>query len=211
LKTHRWESTDLEHIADALAEDEYVVLDDFLSPEEVEALLGAIRIHQEEENFRKAGIGNAHLFQVKKEVRGDFIKWIEPVDALPASLNFLSRIDDLRLQLNRLLFLSLRDFEAHYAIYPKGTFYEAHVDQFQSSLTRKISIACYLNTHWQEGDGGELAIHKEGQVLKYAPLAGRLALFRSDTVLHEVLRTEKPRYSITGWLLDQPLGLPFLG
>lgn len=210
MKALQWQGVSLENIADALAANHYVVLDDFLSKVEVEALLGAIQVHQEEENFRKAGIGNAHLFQVKKEVRGDFIKWIEPSDALPASLDFLARVEDLRIQFNRLLFLSLRDFEAHYAIYPKGTFYEAHLDQFQTSLARKISIACYLNTNWKEGDGGELAIHQEDSIQKFAPLAGRLALFRSDTVLHEVLRTEVPRYSITGWLLDQPVGLPFL-
>lgn len=193
-----------------MAADEYVILDDFLSPTEVENLLNAINTHQQEENFKKAGIGTAHLFQVAKEVRGDFIKWIEPTDALPASLAFLERIEALRLQLNRLLFLSLRDFEAHYAIYPKGTFYEAHVDQFKTTLTRKLSIACYLNKNWQQGDGGELGIHENGKLVKIAPLAGRLALFRSDTVLHEVLLTEKPRYSITGWLLDKPIDLPFL-
>lgn len=193
-----------------MAEDEYVILDEFLSSKEVEALLAAIKTHQEEENFKKAGIGTAHWFQVKKEVRGDFIKWIETKGALPASLAFLQRIEALRVQLNQLLFLSLRDFEAHYAIYPKGTFYEAHVDQFKTTLTRKLSIACYLNQSWQQGDGGELAIHKNRKILKVAPLAGRLALFRSDTVLHEVVRTEKSRYSITGWLLDQPIGLPYL-
>ncbi len=210
MKTLHFPSVSTETIADALAADEYVILDGFLSPTEVENLLGAIKIHQEEENFKKAGIGTAHLFQVKKDVRGDFIKWIEPKDALPASIAFLQRMEDLRMQLNRLLFLSLRDFEAHYAIYPKGTFYEAHLDQFKTTLTRKLSIACYLNQYWQQGDGGELAIHKNGNTLKVAPLAGRLALFRSDTVLHEVLVTEKPRYSITGWLLDKPIGLPYL-
>lgn len=210
MRTFAWPTMPLEAVADALAEDEYVILDAFLSPTEVDNLLKTIAVHQEEENFRKAGIGTAHLFQVKKDVRGDFIKWIEPKNALSASLAFLQRIEDLRIQLNRLLFLSLRDFEAHYAIYPKGTFYEPHVDQFKITITRKLSIACYLNQNWQAGDGGELAIHKNGKTISVAPLAGRLALFRSDTVLHEVLTTQVPRYSITGWLLDQPIGLPYL-
>ena len=56
-------------------------------------------------------------------------------------------------ELNRALFLSLKDYETHFAIYPPGTFYEKHVDQFQSSGARKISFAFYLNENWTQSDG----------------------------------------------------------
>lgn len=180
-----------------------------MTPTEVEALRGVFSQQREAEIFQKAGIGNAHLFTVNREIRGDYIKWINPEDAFPAALDFLGRIKSLMLDLNRLLFLSLKDFECHYAIYPPGTFYEKHLDQFKTTQNRKISFAFYLNPNWQPGDGGELRLYLRDRTEDVAPLAGRLALFRSDTVEHEVLEAHKDRYSITGWLRDRPVGLPY--
>ncbi len=195
-----------ERVADALANQGFAVIDHFTRPAEVQALHKAIAHHREEDSFRKAGIGNAHLFQVDKEVRGDYIKWISPKEALPATLNFLQRIEELMDGLSKALFLSLKDYECHFAIYPPGTFYEKHLDQFKSTNNRKISFALYLNQSWRPGDGGELRLHLD-EIVDVEPLAGRLALFRSDTVEHEVLTTNSNRYSITGWMRDRPLGL----
>ncbi len=200
----------LEKIADSLAGQEFCVIDDFASAELVESLLEAVAFHREEENFHKAGIGNAHLFTVDKQIRGDYVKWIYEEDAQPATLVFLRGVEDLMASLNRLLFLSLKDLECHYAIYPPGTFYEKHLDQFKSTNNRKISFAFYLNQNWEPGDGGELRLYRPDGNLDIAPLAGRLAVFRSDTVEHEVLVTQKDRYSITGWMRDRPVGLVIL-
>lgn len=200
----------LEQVADRLAEDSYVVIDNFLTPAEVNDLLYAFEEHRDQENFQKAGVGNAFKFTVKREVRGDYIKWIDPATAFPAAMSFLEKIGKLMADLNQLLFLSLKDFECHYAIYPPGTFYEKHLDQFKSANNRKISFAFYLNKNWQEGDGGELRIFDGDDHLDVEPLAGRIALFRSDVVEHEVLVTNKDRYSITGWMRDRPIDLPYL-
>ncbi len=200
----------LEELADGLALNGYSIVENFLPPEEINQLLRVIEMHREEDRFRKAGIGNAYLFKVDKGVRGDYIKWIDPEDAAPAALDFLKSIGRLMDGLNRLLFLSLKDFECHYAIYPPGTFYEKHLDQFKSTNNRKISFAFYLNKNWGPKDGGELRLYRENGPIDIAPVAGRLALFRSDTVEHEVLITHKERCSITGWLRDRPVDLPFL-
>lgn len=206
-----WRGTrDPDEVADALAEREFCVIDDFLTPHEVEALRKAFAHHREQENFHRAGIGNAHLFHVDRDIRGDYIKWIDPADAFPAALDFLQNIEGLMQELNRLLFLSLKDFECHYAIYPPGTFYEKHLDQFKSTNNRKISFACYLNPDWEPGDGGELRLFLDNREIDVEPRAGRLALFRSDTVPHEVLTTRTDRYSITGWMRDRPIDLPYL-
>ena len=198
----------IEHVAESLADKGFVVIDNFLGEEQIQALHEAIAFHREEDNFRKAGIGNAHLFQVDKEVRGDYIKWISRGEARPATLFFMDRMEELMQSLSRSLFLSLKDYECHFAIYPPGTYYEKHLDQFKSTSNRKISFAFYLNREWQAGDGGELRLHLD-EILDIEPLAGRLALFRSDTVEHEVLVTAKDRYSITGWMRDQPANIPF--
>lgn len=191
---------------DQLAEDGYTIIDDYLSQEAIESLRSVLYKHRAADRFFKAGIGQATTFQVAEEVRGDWIKWIDPEQAEPASKIFMDQMQQLMAQLNRSLFLSLKDLECHYAIYPPGTFYERHLDQFQSTRYRKISFAFYLNQHWSAEQGGCLRLHL-AEPLDLAPIAGRLVLFRSDLVEHEVLTTQVERYSITGWMRDQPLGL----
>ncbi len=202
----KWQQ--FERIADDLATQEFSVVDDFLAPEEVKALKAVFHYHLEQENFKKAGIGTAQHFTVDREVRGDWIRWMDPQDPQEATTAFLERINQLMHGLNRLLFLSLKDFECHFALYPPGSYYEKHIDQFRNADYRKLSFAFYLNEEWQAGDGGELRIYQEQDVIDIPPLSGRLILFRSDTVAHEVLTTSKDRYSVTGWLRDQPLDLP---
>lgn len=197
-----------EHIADALASDEYIAIPNFLPAATVKDLRDEFESMRAREAFRKAGIGKAEHFMVEKEVRGDWIKWIDGDTASATTQIFLKQIDDLMQALNRLLFLSMKDFECHFAIYPPGTFYEKHLDQFQSTNQRKLSFAFYLNENWQMGDGGEIRIHRGEQFLDIPPRSGTLVLFRSDTVEHEVLITQKDRYSITGWMRDRPLDFP---
>ncbi len=58
----------------------------------------------------------------------------------------------------------------------------------------------YLNAGWQQGDGGELSIHHSSGVQNVAPISGKSVFFKSSELEHEVLVTNKPRMSITGWL-----------
>lgn len=198
----------LEEVADALAEQELVILDHFLSPEEWTAILKAFDHHASQNDFRLAGIGNTYLYTRDKEVRSDRIMWLSSAPEKDALALFDAKIRDLMSRLNALLFLSLRDVEMHLAEYPPGAFYEKHVDQFKKNGHRILSFACYLNPNWQEGDGGELRVHIGDTYVDYAPIAGRLALFRSDTVAHEVLAAKAQRRSITGWMLNKPLDYP---
>ncbi len=68
-----------------------------------------------------------------------------------------------------------------------------------------------MNDDWKFGNGGELKIFSEHGDEIIAPIGNRLVLFRSDTIEHEVLETATSRKSLTGWLLNQPVGLGFLG
>jgi SM-20-related protein len=58
----------------------------------------------------------------------------------------------------------------------------------------------YLNTNWQKVDGGELCIYQEKVQQRISPENGKLVFFKSNELLHEVLKTNVPRMSITGWL-----------
>ncbi|HCN73582.1 MAG TPA: hypothetical protein DIS96_18500, partial [Pusillimonas sp.] len=67
-----------------------------------------------------------------------------------------------------------------------------------------------LNESWTTEDGGELCLYESEQsprenATRITPAPGRLVIFRSDLVWHEVLPGQKPRWSLTGWLRDDYL------
>jgi SM-20-related protein len=191
---------------DRLAKDDFVIVDDFISGE----LYGQIMdfFHQKEANdqLKKAGIGTQNEFQVKAEIRGDFIYWLDEERDTVLS-PFFGMMQELTQNLKRFCYLSLSGSEFHIAKYPAGSYYHRHLDQFNSRTNRQITVLIYLNQNWQKGDGGELVIYKEGKEILVEPTAKKLLLFKSDVIEHEVLTTVVPRYSLTGWLLHQPVGV----
>jgi len=94
-------------------------------------------------------------------------------------------------------------FEAHLAIYPPGTYYHRHIDQFIGIGTRRVTCTLYLNEDWQAADGGQLRIYTDPDDPQYGedilPLGGTLVTFLSARFLHEVLPARRSRMSITGW------------
>ena len=108
-------------------------------------------------------------------------------------------MDDFVQYLNRTCFTGLKSYEFHYAVYEEGSYYKKHVDQFVNDLSRKFSFVLYLSENWEPGDGGELLLFTEKEVLTIAPSLGKILFFTSD-LPHEVLRTNKQRLSLTGWL-----------
>lgn len=198
-----------ELIADGLAGWGYAVADDFLTHEEVKAILSLPLFADGLEGFRKAGISKQGA--VHSEIRGDYIRWIDPLTADQATRVYLDRLQDLIRYLKQALFISIQDAELHYTIYPPGTFYKRHLDQFRKDDHRKLSVICYLNHGWKEEQGGQLKLYMEDESEKIIlPEAGRLVCFRSDLLEHEVLPATRPRLSITGWLLDCPAELRHL-
>jgi SM-20-related protein len=53
-------------------------------------------------------------------------------------------------------------------------------------------------------------MYLDNETLDVLPQAGRLVCFRSEQIEHEVLPATRPRFSITGWILDQLVGLKHL-
>lgn len=204
-----------EQIADRLSDKGYAIIDNFLQPDEVRNLLEVLQLHQEEGTFKKAGIGPAESVTVNRQVRGDFIRWIEPSEALPPTQVFLDRMHEILRYINRTCFLGLKDFEFHFTVYPPGTVYQRHIDQFRTDDHRRLSFICYLNEDWQPENGGNLRLYlpnEDGteEEVDVLPIAGRLACFRADMIPHEVLAANRHRYSLTGWMLDQLNELTFL-
>ena len=189
-------------IADRLADKGWCMEPAYLSPAEVAALRGEFLEARERGSFRKAGIGQGGA--LSQDTRRDEILWFEPAALGAAQAALWEKLEGLRREINEGLFLGLFDLEGHFAWYPPGGFYQRHVDRFQTSDLRTVSVVVYLNESWRPGDGGELAIH-EGQTRHLVePRAGTLVCFLSDRIEHEVLGATKERMSFAGWFRRRP-------
>jgi SM-20-related protein len=196
-------TSQLNILADQIAENGYAVIDDFLSNEEIDSILSLDGFKNGLLQFKKAGIGKNQDKQINEAIRGDYIQWIDPNSAEPPLVAYLDKLKQVIDFVNQSLFLSLKDCEVHQTIYPIGSFYKRHLDQFKKDDHRKLSIICYLNKDWKEADGGQLRMFIGQQTKDILPLAGRLVCFRSDLLEHEVLPATRERLSLTGWLIDR--------
>jgi SM-20-related protein len=132
------------------------------------------------------------------------VLWLQPAEASTGQAAYLDRLEALRLALNRRFFLCLSDFDGHFAIYPEGGFYTAHLDRHAGSDERQVTAILYLNPDWQPGDGGELKLwttagEKTGAFVLIEPRMGTLVCFMAGDFWHEVLPAKRTRMSITGW------------
>jgi SM-20-related protein len=199
-----------ETIAGDLANHGYAVVDQFLSQQEVDAIVLLPEFQSAQHSFKKAAIGKNQSLQIQEAIRGDYIFWLDKETAPAATQIYLNRLNELMTYLNQALFLSLKDYEVHITLYPAGSFYKRHLDQFKQDDHRKLSVICYLNDNWQDDQGGQLRMHLPEGMVDIFPTAGRLVIFRSDQIEHEVLPSTRPRLSITGWVLDQLTALRHL-
>jgi SM-20-related protein len=192
-----------EIVTDGLAENGFAVVDGFLSVQEVNQITELKEFTSGLAGMKKAGVGKSTGKQINESIRGDFIQWIDPVQAPGSVIIYLDRMKELMAYLNRSLFLSLKDIEAHMTVYPEGSYYKRHLDQFKSDDHRKLSAICYLNKDWEEASGGQLRMYLPSGPRDVFPIAGRLVCFRSEMIEHEVLPATRPRLSLTGWFVDE--------
>jgi len=196
-------NSNFDAVADGLAEHGFAVVDNFLSLAEVNEILLLDEFKDSAKQFKKAGIGKNQDLQINEAIRGDHIQWLDKVSAPDSAKVYLDRLDELIRFLNQSLYLSLKDYEVHMTVYPAGSFYKRHLDQFKKDDHRKLSVICYLNNRWLEEHGGQLRMYLPEKSFDVLPLAGRLVCFRADQIEHEVLPATRERLSLTGWILDQ--------
>jgi SM-20-related protein len=194
-----------EKIISDLSEQQYSIVEDFFSLPEVLELRNSLLHKYEEDNFKKAAIGNRTNEIIAKSIRGDFILWLNEAEAAQAEKAFFRKINDFVEYLNKTCYMGILHKEFHYALYPEGTFYKRHLDTFQNDDRRKLSMVCYLNEQdWQPEYGGELVIYTEENSVEVPktiyPFPGRMVIFESQILEHEVKPVKTERLSITGWL-----------
>ena len=195
----------LDHISQEIYSNSYVVVDNFVDEGFRKALLKEQTDLLNQGQFTKAAVGKGDQKQVRAEIRSDEVLWMDPTSLSPLQAIFWEKVAEVQQVLNRRCFLGLKSFEGHFARYPIGSFYKRHLDQFHAVPHRIVTIILYLNESWTEADGGQLRMYfpqEDGseRVEDVLPVGGRLVVFLSEEIPHEVLPTRKERISITGWL-----------
>lgn len=191
-------------VADRLVEQGWSVSDSGLPAAVLSELERCCRSLWDSDSLRPAAIGRAGERQVRAEVRGDHIRWLDDCQPSAAHDAYRDAMAALRQTLNRSLLLGLDSYETHYALYPPGAGYRKHLDRFKDNPLRTVSVVLYLNSQWQPGDGGELRLHLPQGALDVEPRAGTLAVFMSDSIVHEVLPARRDRASLVGWFRRRP-------
>ena len=169
-------------------------------PPNLNALLWEHLQDMSTEKFQRAGVGRDKQHTLNDFVRTDAVCWIN--GETQAGKVWLDWSSALQKHLNRHLFLGLFSFESHFAHYAKGDFYKKHQDAFKGEANRVLSIIVYLNPDWTPDDCGELVIYtgeSDDSTVTVTPGFGTIVVFLSEEFPHEVLKTNRDRFSIAGW------------
>ena len=196
---------DSDQIVARLVERGWASGDRFLPGDELRALAREAREAWTSGRFRVAGIGHDHGHQVRPDIRGDHILWVDDGWQSRAMTAYREAVEALRQALNRELSLGLESFEIQFARYADGAHYDRHIDRFSDRTLRTISCILYLNPSWPPDHGGQLRLHLPDGSRDVEPHLGTWVIFRSELIEHEVLPAVAERYSLTGWFRRRPL------
>lgn len=176
------------------------ISEDFLSAHLANNLKQNLLALNQQSMLMEAGIGNSEKVSYDGAIRSDSIYWLDKKHNNAFENEFFTQIEAFIVYLNQSCYAGITGYEFHYSLYEAGDFYLKHLDQFKNNPSRKYSMISYLNSNWQESDGGELLIHQADDNQKITPTQGKTVFFKSDELVHEVLVTQNTRMSITGWL-----------
>lgn len=194
---------------DLLGSQDFVILDGLWKESHLQLLRQELL--RRELQFREAQIGKGNQTHLDRRIRSDQILWLDESDSNQVFQTTLKGLHQLQARLSESLRCSFPESEFHFAKYPPGGGYAAHVDQsphvHPGQTQRYLSLVLYLNPTWSETWGGHLLIYEEpakktqAQVIqKIKPQWNRTVLFLSQKVLHEVETSSRERLSLTGWL-----------
>ena len=215
------EGVRLDELAATLVAHGFALCPDFLSHRELRALALDCQGEWLSGALAPAHVGRGASRELRRDIRGDSIRWLEKGEPSMARREVLARLERLRVAMNRRAFLGLFDLECHYAVYPVGARYERHLDTFRDVSHRVVSWVLYLNEDWSEEDGGELRVYvpSNGAPAPHSyfnvpaigdayfdvpPVGGSLVTFLSAEFEHEVLPARRERASLTGWFRTRP-------
>ncbi|GMH93071.1 hypothetical protein TL16_g12529 [Triparma laevis f. inornata] len=196
-------------ILNELSSQDYAIVPNFLTEEQVDAIIEDIHSLRSDDKFSVAGIGQDASNTINSSIRKTETMFIYPKLQFPTpALTFLyPTLSKLSSTLTSKFNLNLSPFlhEALYAYYPHGGYYKRHVDAVPSSasILRSFSFLIYLNKSWKPEDGGCLRLYTDvdddSKYKDVEPTSGKLVIFKSDKLPHEVLETSAERLAVVGW------------
>ena len=144
----------LETIINDLSKNGYAISDAFLSAKTISALANIAT-----KRYLSGAMASAKTGQQAKNtsIRGDSIFWLDESSHEPSVQAYFIKMHLLKNALNFHLFMNVQELETHLAVYPIGSVYEKHLDQFNQGegvQTRQLSSVLYLNNHWLVAEGG---------------------------------------------------------
>ena len=187
-------------LIDSYLSDQVGIAPEFLSQKLSAGLQQNILQLQQDELMTAAGIGNQEVKDANQQMRSDKIYWLDKKHENAFENEFLQRAEDFIERLNSTCYAGINAYEFHYAVYEAGSFYKRHKDQFKNNDNRKFSLITYLNEDWMDADGGQLQVYRDDVMQQIQPHAKTAVLFKSDETEHEVIKANRSRMSITGWL-----------
>ena len=187
-------------LIDSYLNDQVGIAADFLSQRLSTGLQQNILRFQKDELMMAAGIGNKEIKDASQQMRSDKIYWMDKKHNDLFENEFLQHAEDFIERLNSTCYAGINAYEFHYAVYEAGSFYRRHKDQFKNNDNRKFSLITYLNEDWLDADGGQLQVYRDDVMQQIQPHAKTAVLFKSDETEHEVIKANRSRMSITGWL-----------
>lgn len=195
----------LDRLIDNLMDQQWVQTQDYIPTELVHEIAEEVRSFETSGKMRTAAIGQGDDQHNNDTVRQTLIAWLDPENLTTTQQKWYDFIQTTIQRLNETCYLSLVDFECHYAVYPPGAFYERHLDQFRGDTRRTISFTLYLNEDWNQEDGGALRLYLESgdgneTFVDVWPNNGTFSMFLSSALEHEVLPTQRTRYAVIGWM-----------
>jgi SM-20-related protein len=186
-------------IVDSLVERGWSQQDFFLPEDLTTELATECRTMTGRGSLKRAGTGRGATQAVRPDIRGDRIRWLQAGQSAVCD-RYLQIMERLRIVLNQSLYLGLDEYESHFALYPPGAAYLRHLDRFQDDDRRTVSAVIYLNPDWMPEEGGALRLYPPGgDTEDIMPCGGRLVLFLSADMPHEVLPATRDRISLAGW------------
>lgn len=195
-----------------LGEQGLFVRDGFLTAADVRALRDEVEASAHAGLLRQAGIRRGENFDINAAVRGDEIAWLDSTASAWAETTAvgwaLTQMEQVREALNERAWLGLARMDVQAARYRgDGARYSRHLDAFRDAAvaapsvggTRRVTAIVYANPDWSPDHGGALRAFLTGGERDIEPLGGRLVVFLSEKVEHEVLPTFAPRIAVTAW------------
>lgn len=215
----QYSAVDLEGLIEKMHQHGFCIMDNFVTDATILALASECVTLKEHAQFREASTGRVAT-TMHNTIRGDSIYWLNANNTSDAQKTYFAKMESLRLCMNQHLYLGLFALESHLAIFPTGSGYNKHLDQFRSNNNdhlprRQISCILYLNQNWKDADGGHLRLDLNPKnefnelsmrgipQLDVSPIGGRLVIFLSDIFYHAVLPASRDRTSLTTWFLTR--------